>query len=47
MRRLEETGKQILTIPNHKQLDLGTGRGIYRQATKYISESDLYNHFYG
>ncbi|WP_430794864.1 hypothetical protein [Trichormus azollae] len=47
LRRLEETGKQILTIPNHKQLDLGTGRGIYRQATKYISESDLYNHFYG
>jgi predicted RNA binding protein YcfA (HicA-like mRNA interferase family) len=46
LRRLGETGKQTLTIPNHKQLDLGTCRGIYRQANKYISEKDLYDHFY-
>ena len=46
LRRFGETGKETLTIPNHKQLDLGTCRAIYRQASKYISELDLYNHFY-
>ena len=46
LRRLSQTRKETLTIPNHKQLDLGTCRAIYRQATKYISESDLYTHFY-
>jgi predicted RNA binding protein YcfA (HicA-like mRNA interferase family) len=46
LRRLGETGKETLTIPNHKQIDLGTCRAIYRQAAKYISESDLYDHFY-
>ncbi|WP_254921373.1 hypothetical protein [Nodularia sp. NIES-3585] len=37
---------KLLAIPNHKQLDLGTCRAIYRQASKYIPESDLYAHFY-
>ncbi len=46
LRRLSETGKETLTIPNHKQLDLGTCRAIFRQASKYIPESDLYAHFY-
>ncbi|MFM5888799.1 MAG: type II toxin-antitoxin system HicA family toxin [Dolichospermum sp.] len=46
LRRLGENGKETLTIPNHKQLDSGTCRAIYRQASKYISESDLYDHFY-
>ena len=46
LRRLGETGKETLTIPNHKQIDLGTCRAIYHQAAKYISESDLYDHFY-
>ncbi|MBC5797279.1 type II toxin-antitoxin system HicA family toxin [Sphaerospermopsis sp. LEGE 00249] len=46
LRRLGENGKETLTVPNHKQLDLGTCRAIYRQASKYISESDLHDHFY-
>ncbi|MFM6154834.1 MAG: type II toxin-antitoxin system HicA family toxin, partial [Sphaerospermopsis kisseleviana] len=37
LRRLGENGKETLTVPNHKQLDLGTCRAIYRQASKYIS----------
>ncbi|MDB9399219.1 type II toxin-antitoxin system HicA family toxin [Nodularia spumigena] len=38
LRRLSETRKETLIIPNYKQLDLGTCRAIYRQASKYISE---------
>lgn len=38
--------KQTLTIPNHAELDKGTLKAIYRQATKYISETDLYKNFY-
>ena len=38
--------KQILTVPNHKDLDIGTVRAIYRQALRYIPESELYPHFY-
>ncbi len=38
--------KQILTIPNHKEIDTGTLRAIYRQALAYIPEAELRNHFY-
>jgi len=38
--------RQILTIPNHKELDKETVKAIYRQALRYISESELYPHFY-
>lgn len=38
--------RQILTIPNHLELDKGTLKAIYRQALRYISESELKTHFY-
>ncbi|MBU1091841.1 type II toxin-antitoxin system HicA family toxin [Patescibacteria group bacterium] len=38
--------KQTLTIPNHKELDKGTVVAIYNQAMRYISESELREHFY-
>jgi len=38
--------RQILTIPNHKELDTGTLRAIYRQALAYIPETELRTHFY-
>jgi len=38
--------KQALTIPNHNELDRGTVKAIYRQALRYISESELYHYFY-
>ncbi len=34
MRRVTQTGKETLTIPNHKQLDTGTCRAILRQASQ-------------
>lgn len=39
--------KQTLTVPNHNELDKGTLKAIFRQASKYIPENELYNHFYG
>lgn len=46
LRRISRSGKQTLTIPNHRQLDTGTCRAIYRQACRYIPESDLFRYFY-
>lgn len=38
--------KQTLTIPLHKEMDRGTLKAIFRQASKYILESELMGHFY-
>ncbi|NJL35501.1 MAG: type II toxin-antitoxin system HicA family toxin [Leptolyngbyaceae cyanobacterium SM1_4_3] len=46
LRRVSETGKETLTVPNHRQLDTGTCRAICRQACRYISETDLFRYFY-
>lgn len=46
MRRITNTGKETLTIPNHKQLDTGTSRAILKQASKYISIAELSQYFY-
>ncbi len=48
LRRVSEDGqRQTLTLPLHKDLDLGTIRAIYRQATRFIPESELRPWFYG
>ena len=44
-RTLEDESRQILTIPNHPELDRGTTKAIYRQALRYISEERLKEHF--
>jgi predicted RNA binding protein YcfA (HicA-like mRNA interferase family) len=46
LRRVSETGQETLTIPNHRQLDTGTCRAIYRQAYRYIPETELFPYFY-
>jgi predicted RNA binding protein YcfA (HicA-like mRNA interferase family) len=46
LRRVSTTGKETLTVPNHRQLDTGTCRAIYRQACRYIPESELFGYFY-
>lgn len=45
-RILSDGARQTLTIPNHPELDKGTIKAIYRQALRYISESELKPHFY-
>jgi predicted RNA binding protein YcfA (HicA-like mRNA interferase family) len=48
LRRVTDAGEtQTLTLPLHKQLDLGTVRAIYRQASRFVPESDLKTWFYG
>ena len=44
--RTRTTGRQTLTIPQHPELDKGTVKAIYRQGMRYISEQELYPHFY-
>ena len=44
--RMVSSQKQILTIPNHTELDTGTCKAIMRQASRYISSEELYPHFY-
>lgn len=39
-------GKETLTVPNHQQLDTGTCRAIFIQASKHIPESELFNYSY-
>jgi predicted RNA binding protein YcfA (HicA-like mRNA interferase family) len=47
LRRITESGeKQTLTIPNHSQLDTGTCKAIFRQATPCIDAMDLKPYFY-
>jgi len=35
-----------LTAPRHAELDTGTLRAIFRQASQYIAESELRPYFY-
>ncbi len=46
LRRTGIVGQETLTVPNHRQLDTGTCQAIFRQATKYIDEDELYAYFY-
>lgn len=47
LQRITNQGiRQTLTIPNHRELDRGTCRGIYNQAARYISETELRPYFF-
>jgi predicted RNA binding protein YcfA (HicA-like mRNA interferase family) len=47
LRRTHSNGtRQTLTIPNHSELDKGTLRAIYRQALRYVTERELFSHFF-
>ena len=41
-----EKVRSTLTVPLHKDLDVGTIRAIYRQAARFIPESELRTSFY-
>jgi predicted RNA binding protein YcfA (HicA-like mRNA interferase family) len=45
-REFEGQPPQILTLPLHRDLAPGTVQAIYRQALRFIPESDLRPHFY-
>jgi len=47
LRRVLPDGvKQTLTIPAHKELDIGTLKAIHRQALRYIPDAELSPYFY-
>lgn len=46
LHRMVDGLNQTLTIPNHEEVDSGTLKAIFRQASRYISESELRGHFY-
>lgn len=46
MVRLLENSRQVLTIPNRKELDKGTLQGIFVQATRFIPDCELRKFFY-
>ena len=47
LRRVLADGRQqTLHVPNHRELDTGTCRAIFRQVSAFISEGELALHFY-
>ena len=44
--RITLGGRQILTVPNHRELDKGTLKAIYNQALPFVPDRDLRKHFY-
>jgi len=47
LRRVTRKGdKQSLTIPRHRELDSGTIRAIYRQASRFVPEEHLRPHLF-
>ena len=44
--RITTAGRQILTIPENKQLPTGTLKAIYNQITRFISQEELHRYFY-
>ena len=47
LRRIGPNGeRQMLTVPNHAELDTGTLRAIIRQAARYIALEELHRYFY-
>ena len=38
--------KQTLVVPRHEELDVGTLRAIFRQASRYVPEDSLRPYFY-
>lgn len=46
LRRDIAGARQILTIVLHREIDKGTLHAIFRQASRYIAETELASHFY-
>ncbi|TSC67782.1 MAG: hypothetical protein CEO19_51 [Parcubacteria group bacterium Gr01-1014_73] len=44
--RVSFLGRQVLTVPNHKELDRGTLSAIFNQAKRFVPEGELIKHFY-
>jgi predicted RNA binding protein YcfA (HicA-like mRNA interferase family) len=45
-RATEEGEEQTLTVPCHRELNIGMCRAIFQQASRYVSPRDLARFFY-
>ena len=47
LRRTGPSGeRQSLTVPRHRELDIGTLQAIFRQTCRFVPEDQLRPHFY-
>ena len=46
LRVLPDGTRQTLVVPKHDEIDTGTLKAIYRQASRYVSEGELKTQFY-
>ena len=46
LKRIRGNDSQVLTIPNHKELDKGTLKAIYNQLLRYVSNEEMRKYFY-
>lgn len=44
--RESPSGRQVLTVPAHRELDTGTLRAIIRQASRFVAPDVLFPHFH-
>ena len=47
LKRESLISKQVFTVPNHKEISIGTTKALYNQAKKYIDINELDKLFYG
>ena len=45
-RTVPDSQHHTLTIPRHRELDVGTLLAVFRQASRFIPEDQLRPHFY-
>jgi predicted RNA binding protein YcfA (HicA-like mRNA interferase family) len=46
LQRETSSMRQTLTVPTHDELDRGTAAAIYRQVSRFITETELRKVFY-
>ncbi|MFH1170080.1 MAG: type II toxin-antitoxin system HicA family toxin [Candidatus Vogelbacteria bacterium] len=46
LKRIVNDYEQTLTIPVHKEIDIGTARAIFNQASRFVPEKELRGYFY-
>jgi predicted RNA binding protein YcfA (HicA-like mRNA interferase family) len=46
LKRVTAFGNEILIVPNHKEIKLGTLKKIFNQASRFIPKDTLHTDFY-
>jgi predicted RNA binding protein YcfA (HicA-like mRNA interferase family) len=46
LRRDSAVGKEIIVFANHKSVPRGTLKAIFNQASRFVPQSELHQHFY-